>query len=126
MADSPLRAAIESLGGALKDWTVMAPQRDPFRLDKPAGHRDGQWLADRIAALRLSMPMHLRGLHYALIGQTKPNGLPYTNTERDWGWLNDYPAKCARWLGYIGFDQIIDERSDAPAVIEYRPWSGRW
>ena len=130
MADGPLRAAIESLGGSLKDWTVLAHHRDPFRLDNETGHRDGQWLADRITALGLTLPMHLRGLHYALIGQLKPDGTPYTNTDKDWGWLNDYPAKRARWLGYIGFDQIIDERNDEPVVLEYtepaEPWGSAY
>ena len=51
----------------------------------------------------------LRGLHYILIGQPKPNGQPYTNTETD-DWLgSEHAAKAARWLGYIPFDRIIDQ-----------------
>jgi hypothetical protein len=115
----PLRAALESLGGSMKEWTVLAPQHDPFRLDVPSRHRDGQWLADRIAALRLSMPRHLRGLHYLLLGQPKPDGKQYTNTDQDWAWLQNKAAKAARWLGYLPFDAIIDQRNDEPEIIEW-------
>jgi hypothetical protein len=46
---SPLRAALDAViaeqGCSLKDLTVLAPKNDPFRLDTPARHRDGRWLA---------------------------------------------------------------------------------
>ena len=32
--------------------------------------------------------IHLRGLHYMVIGRTKPDGTPYTNTDADWLWLS--------------------------------------
>lgn len=118
-----LRATLESSGASLKSLTVLAPQNDPFRVDTDAGHRDGQWLRDKMAELRLSGPRHLRGLHYALIGQPKPNGLPYTNTDADWQWLAT-PAKCARWLGYIPFDRIVDQRNDKPEVQLWTPPRG--
>ena len=28
--------------------TVLSPQADPYRLDTPAGHRDGAWLAEQL------------------------------------------------------------------------------
>ncbi len=34
-----------------------------------------------------SRKIHLRGLHYMVIGRPKPNGTPYTNTDKDWMWL---------------------------------------
>jgi hypothetical protein len=102
-------------GYSLKELTVLAPQNDPFRCDTPAGHRDGSWLADCTAALRQRGRRHIRGLHYALIGQPKPDGLPYANTEKDYDWLNKC-AKLARWLGYIPFDEIVDERNEEPTL----------
>jgi hypothetical protein len=46
---SPLHAALDKViaeeGGSLKDFTVLASQNDPFRVDTPARHRDGEWLA---------------------------------------------------------------------------------
>ena len=49
----------------------------------------------------------------------KPNGKRYTNTEEDWNWLGK-AAKAARWLGYVGFNQII-ERNDEPVIRRLHP-----
>src|SRR5215208_4023907 len=121
---SPLRQALdnaiaEANGSKLsmKDLTVLAPQNDPFRIDTQAGHRDGAWLAITARELGLGdRKIHLRGLHYMVIGWPKPNGLPYTNTDADWLWLSGDAGKAARWLGYLPFDQIVDQRNAAPAV----------
>src|SRR5262245_49714235 len=83
----PLRSALEMAGGSLKSLTVLSPQNDPFRQDTDAGHRDGSWLANTLDRVGINGQRHLRGLHYILIGQPKPNGKPYTNTEEDWLWL---------------------------------------
>lgn len=99
----------------MKDLTVLAVPNDPFRCDTPAGHRAGAWLADQMTALRVVGPRHLRGLHYMLIGQPKPDGSAYTNTDRDWTWLG-MVAKNARWLGHVPFDQIVDQRNDEPVT----------
>jgi hypothetical protein len=115
-----LRAALESAGGSLTSLTVLAPQNDPFRVDTDAGHRDGEWLANTLDRLGITGQRHLRGLHYVLIGQPKPNGEPYTNTDRDWVWLVSV-AKAARWLGYIPFSRIVDQRNDAPEIREWTP-----
>lgn len=116
-----LRAALETAGGSLKALTVLAPQNDPFRVDTPARHRDGAWLANTLGTLGVTGPRHLRGLHYILISQPKPNGEPYTNTEADWIWLEQHAAKSARWNGYIPFDRIVDQRNDAPEIQEWKP-----
>jgi hypothetical protein len=60
--------------------------------------------------------IHLRGLHYMVLGRPKPGGEPYTNTDEDWLWLSGDAGKAARWLGYLPFDQIIDQRNAAPTV----------
>jgi hypothetical protein len=115
-----LRAALESSDGSLQDLTVLAVQNDPFRVDTPAGHRDGKWLATKLVELDVKRQRHLRGLHYILLGQLKPDGEPYTNTDADWNWLGR-AAKAARWLGYIEFGRIVDERNEEPEVWEWAP-----
>jgi hypothetical protein len=114
-----LRATLEDAmaadGLSMKDLTVLATQNDPFRVDTPAGHRDGEWLATHIEKLTV-LHIHLRGIHYVLIGVPKPDGTPYTNTEADWLWVQGKAAKAARWLGYIPFDKITDERNAPPVV----------
>lgn len=123
---SDLRRTLElemhASGRAAKDLTVLAAIRDPFRLDTPAGHRDARWLADLIDRLDLGeRRIHLRGLHYAIVSAevTKPDGKPYRNTEDDWNWLVEHPAKKARWLGFVPFDQIIDARNAEPVIVEH-------
>jgi hypothetical protein len=117
-----LRGALEAAGGSLKSLTVLAPQNDPFRVDTEAGHRDGAWLANTLDRLAVTDRRHLRGLHYLLIGEPKPNGEPYTNTDRDWQWLG-MVAKAARWNKHLPFDRIVDQRNDEPEIREWRPSS---
>ena len=109
------------------DLTVLAVQNDPFRVDTPARHRDGQWLAMQAERLGLgSRKIHLRGLHYMLVSTTalvKPDGEPYRNTEEDWTWLVNHAAKAARWLGYVPFHQIVDARNTEPVISIREPKS---
>ena len=99
-ATSPLRAQLKATADefdcTLSDLTVLAPQNDPFRVDTPARHRDGRWLAETARELGLGeRTIHLRGLHYMLIGRPKPDGTPYTNTDADWTWLQADAGKAA-------------------------------
>ena len=117
-----LEAACEEAGLGLGALTVLAAQNDPFRVDTPSGHRDGEWLAVHAAELGLGdRVIHLRGLHYMLVSGevVKPNGDPYRNNETDWVWLQNSAAKAARWLGYISFEQIKDARNTPPVTRIY-------
>ncbi len=104
--------------------TVLSPAVDPYRLDTPAGHRDGAWLAEQLErAVGSHRRIHWRGLHYAVVAAgniVKPNGEIYRNTNEDWDWLCNGPGKAARWLGYIDFDRIIDNRN-SPPIIHRKP-----
>ena len=58
---------------------MLAAQNDPFRVDTPARHRDGKWLAVQAERLGLGdRVIHLRGLHYMLVSgeAIKPDGKP--------------------------------------------------
>jgi hypothetical protein len=119
-----LEAACATEGLAQKGLTVMS-RADPYRLDTPTHHRNGQWAAKLLArfygAIRKA---HWRGLHYAIIMAKvkvkKPDSQIYRNTEEDWQWLSERACKAARWLGYISFDRIVDQRNAEP-VIHRRP-----
>lgn len=129
-AGEGLRALMDATtaedGCSLKDLTVLAAQNDPFRVDTPARHRDGVWLASTAADLGLGgRTIHLRGLHYMLIGRAKPDGTAYANTDADWVWLSSDAAKAARWLGYLPWEQVVDQRNTAPVLREYDPYAGR-
>ena len=113
-----IEAARDEAGGSLKDYTVLSAQVDPYRLDTPANHEVGKWFADQINRLNLlHRRLHLRGIHYALLGSTELlSGLPYTNTAENWDWLQSQAAKAARWLGYVPFDTITDARNEEPVI----------
>jgi hypothetical protein len=126
---SPLRAALDAAiaeaGYTLNRLTVLARENDPFRVDTPARHRDGQWLATLIEDLGLGgRDIYPRGLHYAIVmagGRLKPDGTLYANTDKDWQWLQGDAIKAARWLNYIPFGQITDHRNDPPVIREFTP-----
>jgi hypothetical protein len=102
-----LEDASADIGCSLSDLTVLSAQVDPYRLDTPSGHRDGQWLARQLdRAIGRERRIHFRGLHYALVSTTnltKPNGERYRNDDENWTWLVNVAGKAARWPGYIPF-----------------------
>jgi hypothetical protein len=103
-------------------------QYDPFGLDTPAKRRDAKWFAEHFNALVKTETIHLRGFHYILVASgyvRKPNGRLYRNTFEDWSWLQDQAAKPARWLNYVSFDRIVDERNAKPIenVLWIKPFT---
>jgi hypothetical protein len=114
-------AACASSGFTPADLTVLYRDNDPFRLDTPAAHRDAAWFAEHLDRLLGERRVHLHGLHYVLVaagGVVKPNGEMYRNTHADDDWLVE-AGKRARWLGYVSFDRIDDNRNDEPVI--FRP-----
>jgi hypothetical protein len=115
-----LESACDEHNASLSDLTVLSAQVDPYRIDTPAGHRNGAWLGKQFAKLyRPGDRTHLRGLHYAIVQDgkiRKPDGELYRNDDDNWRWLVEDAAKSARWLGYITFERIIDQRNSAPII----------
>ena len=108
------------------DLTVLSNQVDPYRLDTPAGHRDGAWLGEQLKTLVApNRRIHWRGLHYAIASRgdiLKPDGTPYRNNDADWTWMFTVAGKAARWLGYIPFDRIFDARNSEPTIFRQRTY----
>ena len=121
---SPLTGVIEEHieeGWTLDELTVLARDNDPFRQDRSEGHKLGQWLRGTLEAMGFEVgeggrTIHNRGLHYLLIGQVRPDGRAYQNDEKTWKWLTDRVSKAARWLGYVPFEQVTDQRNAEPVV----------
>ena len=119
-----LRRVLEDARGdlhcSLADLTVLSTQVDPYRLDTPSGHRDGAWLAEQLdRAIGGDRRIHWRGLHYAIVAAgdiRKPNGEIYRNNDADWTWLANNAGKAARWLGYVDFERIVDNRNSKPII----------
>jgi hypothetical protein len=119
-----IEQAREEIECGLGDLTVLSAQVDPYRLDTDAGRRDGEWAARELTrAIGPERKIHWRGFHYALVVQgtvRKPNGQLYLNTDDDWVWLSEKAGKAARWLGFVPFARITDNRNAEP-VIYRRP-----
>jgi hypothetical protein len=115
-----LEEACEEENVTRDEMTVLSVENDPFRLDIPSRHRDGSWFAEMMASVSAeALTIHLRGLHYQLVARgnvEKPNGEVYLNTLEDWEWLVDDASKAARWLGYVPFERIRDNRAGEPII----------
>jgi hypothetical protein len=101
--------------------TVLSPANDPFRQSTKTGHRDAKWFREQMERfLSPEETVHLRGLHYRIVVAADvvlPNGMPYGNTDDTWTFLVSDAAKAARWLGYVPFERIVDERNAPPEIF---------
>jgi hypothetical protein len=117
---SVLEHACTKTGYGLGELTVLSTQVDPYRLDTPSGHRDGAWLAKQLNRLvKRGKKIHWRGLHYVIVVKgniRKPNGEVFRNDDDDWVWLSSVAGKAARWLGYVPFERITDNRNAEPII----------
>src|SRR5262245_6875088 len=112
-----LEEACSAAGYARQDLTVQSNASDPYRLDTRTGRCLAAWFAEQINRLVPSGDVHLRALHYKMLGRTsKPDGQPYLNTDADWTWMQQ-AASCARWLHAVPFDRIADGRNDDPEIF---------
>ena len=117
-----IAGAAAQRGVSITRLTVLSSRLDPYRRDTTDGHRDGRWFADQVALVPAGRKIHLRGLFYRIVTAgdvRRPDGSPFVNDADCWEWLQDTAAKAARWLGYVPFERIIDNRNEAPRVISY-------
>ena len=114
-----LEAAVTQTGRPMRDLTVMGEDSDPYRLDTPANHLVGQWFAAQVE--RFIAPgknIHPRGVYYACVAAgdvRKPDGDLFTGTDANASWINE-ASQLARWLRYVPFERIIDNKNDTPIV----------
>jgi hypothetical protein len=106
--------------------TVMS--NDPYRIgEKAEMHTNGRWLADvidRLSGGTAWNPIHVRGLHYRVLVHgdfVKPDGQIYGHGENDWKWKSGEVVRAGRWLEYVPFAYIFDQRSDPPVIPEPEP-----
>jgi hypothetical protein len=116
-----LERAIAESGYSADELTVLSREHDPYALDTPMGHRNAHWFGEMVQRFFGSEDkVHLRGLHYALSSsQTpihRPDGKLYINDNQCWKWLTSRAAKAARFLEYVDFKRIVDERNAPPEL----------
>ncbi len=111
--------AIESAlsGIPSSELMVLSKDSDPYGFDNAKGHLIGRWFADQIGDIAI---VHLRGLFYRIVAAAnafRPDtGEKFTNTDANWRWFQQKASKAARWLGYVAFNRIRDQRSDPPEL----------
>jgi hypothetical protein len=115
-----VRAELAASGESVAALMVLSANNDTYIKATNSGHREAQWFVDH---LNLAAPsravIHLRGLHYLLVARGDvvfPSGMPYVNTPDSYMALSSL-SKSARWLGYVPFERIIDNRNDEPVTV---------
>jgi hypothetical protein len=115
-----MRAEMAASRLSVAALSVLSPGSDMYQRATVSGHRDAKWFADH---LNLVAPdgrvTHLRGFHYLLVSSGDvllPSGMLYINNADSAKFLNTV-ARSARWLGYVPFERIIDNRNDEPLTI---------
>jgi hypothetical protein len=105
---------------SIDDLTVLSAALDPYRFDNAIGHRNGAWFAEQAARLVPENDIvHLRGLFYRIVASgnvSRPDGGLFVNDQKNWDWLQRKASKAARWLGYVPFERIRDERNEPPVL----------
>jgi hypothetical protein len=112
-----LRDAMGETDRTIGDLMVMG-ENDPYRIDTAAKRRDAKWFADQVANfVAPERRIHPRGVFYSCVSApaTKPDGTVFVNDEANEQWLGE-SSRFARWLGYIDFDRLVDNKNDEPVV----------
>jgi hypothetical protein len=104
---------------SLTTLSVMGVNNDPYRLETPANIAAGLWFAEQVNKRVPYGTIHLRGLYYLIVsaGDVRmPNGTIFVNNDDCWTWYSEHAASAGRWLGYVRFERIVDERNAPPEV----------
>lgn len=123
-----IKEAAKLSGCRVTDMIALAPQNDPFYMGTPGDLENGQWFAELWHRFGYVSGVHLRRVHYQIISQKQPvimpNGKPYENTERCWGFLA-VAAKSARYLELVDPAAFVDRRNPDPVIYapeRHEPW----
>jgi hypothetical protein len=122
--------ARETDGVNIGDLCALAPKNDAFYTGRPAALAAARWFADLWDRFGYARGVHLRRVHYQIVSQDpplpRPNGEPYQNTEKDWGYLCS-AGKWARYLGLVSCDAFVDRRNpDAHLFTNWRNPGDDW
>lgn len=123
---STIKQLARERGVKVTDLIALAPQNDPFYCGQEAQQAAGRWFAGLWERFGYTNGVHIRRIHYQIVSQQppvqKPNGLPYENTENDWGFLS-LASKAARYLKMVDPEAFVDRRNPEPHTFaEY--WRG--
>jgi hypothetical protein len=110
-------------GKTRRELLVLSDASDPFYAGTtPTQKKWAEWFARMWEQeYKGRTGIHIRRCHYHIdaIGFLKINGMPYTNTRRDWGWLCE-ASKWARILKLVPADAFEDRRNADPYPLNWR------
>ena len=125
-----LEEACEESGRSMKELTVLKGYRDPYRFDTPKNHALGVWFKQPVGRfVPEDEQIHIRGLHYLISSSgdaRKIDNTPFVNNDDDYELVKS-ASYAARWLAYVPFARISDERNEeadlyVPEYEEAQPW----
>jgi len=93
---------------------VLSKYRDPWTTWTDNHVQKSQWVADYFT--RMGREIHERGFHYWLVSLgdvIKPDGTPYSNTEKDWNTLQNW-IRWAKYLQIGDWSKLIDRKHPEP------------
>ncbi len=93
---------------------VLSRYRDPWTPWSEVHLQKAHWVADYFQ--RMGRQIHERGFHYWLVSLgdvVKPDGVPYSNTEKDWNILLQW-VKWAKYLQIGDWSNLIDRKHPEP------------
>lgn len=119
-----LRNLATESGVRVPDLLALHRANDPFYCGSPAQVEHAQWFARLVEQFELSIPYHLRRIHYRIVSALEPlpmvNGAPYMNTEPCWSYLCA-AGKAARTLGLVDPRHFRDQRNPNPSIFRPEP-----
>jgi hypothetical protein len=114
-------------GISVNDLCALAAKNDPFYTGRPSEMAAAEWFAGLWWRFGYGTGVHLRRVHYQIVSQDTPityphrdypDGKPYENTERDWGYLCE-AGKWARYLDLVS-PEAFEDRRNPEAIINAR------
>ena len=109
------KAMARALGRTLESLRVLSVNHDPFTVGSPAHVRDAQWFKALWERHGFTDGVHLRRIHYRILGQPGPKARPYENTSACWSDLKVASA-YARWLELIDPAAFVDRRNPGAVI----------
>ena len=114
-----MQDAIAETGRSPTDLSVLSSENDPYRMDTPSKRRAALWFVKQVDRfIDPSRTIHQRGVFYVCVSAgdvTLPDGETFENNATTAKFVSD-ASSYARWLGYIDFERLVDNKNDEPIV----------
>ena len=115
----------KQIGCSVEDLLAMSRKNDPYYTGAPADLRDAEWFFNEVWVQTQYEQVHLRMLHYWAVSRgirlpiaIKQGNIKtdeYMNSHAAWQFLCK-AAVSARYLGYVSYADIIDNKNPDPAI----------